>query len=136
MQSFSNSGSNKKLNINTGTGTYNIGVTADNACGSSPIFFITVSITCGSGHLAVMSPNPSTGNVTISTSITTQNKLNAASGLSAQTKIYQIKVLDQLGTLIKQYSYESGTTTVNINLIYWYRRLSRNVLVLPDGRTD
>ena len=116
LQSFPNSGSNKKLNINTGTGTYNIGVTADNACGSSPIFFITVPITCGSGHLAVISPNPSTGNVTISTSITTQNKLNAASDFSAQTKIYQIKVLDQLGTLLKQYSFKSGTTTVNINL--------------------
>lgn len=117
LQSFPNSGSNKKLNINTGTGTYNIGVTADNACGSSPIFFITTNITCGSGgQLTVISPNPSSGDVTISKKATTESKLNAKSVIMEQTKIYQIKVLNQFGTLIKQYFYKSGITNAKINL--------------------
>lgn len=43
---FPNSPASKKLTLTQGSGTYNIGVTADNICGSSNVTFISVPITC------------------------------------------------------------------------------------------
>ncbi len=77
LQSFPNSGATKKLNINQGSGTYNIGVTAENACGSSPIRFGTRSINCGN-NLFIISPNPasSTLKVTTISSVEVPDKLS------------------------------------------------------------
>ena len=118
LQSFPNSGSNKKLNINTGTGTYNIGVTADNACGSSPIYFQSVYIDCGGGnHLLAVSPNPSTGEVSIS--IPSETRLTVSTSAKArhiQSKIYKVIVNDNAGNVVKTFSYPLGVTISKISL--------------------
>jgi len=124
---FPNKGSNVKLNIDQGSGSYNVGVTAVNACGSSSMFYITTNINCGgSPHIITVSPNPSTGDVTVSTPADASQQLMADAALnstssksktvSTPSKIYQIKVLGQTGNVLKQFSYPSGTTSTNINL--------------------
>ncbi|MBY0482732.1 MAG: T9SS type A sorting domain-containing protein [Chitinophagaceae bacterium] len=57
---FPNSPASKKLTLTQGSGTYNIGVTADNICGSSNITFISVPITCTTAGVHSIIIKPST----------------------------------------------------------------------------
>jgi hypothetical protein len=90
-----------------------VGVGVGNACNSNPspaTKFVFINYCGGWGFSA--SPNPSHGQTTIAT---TQTQAQSAKELS-QTKIYQIKILDQSGIILKQYSYSGGITNTAINL--------------------
>jgi Secretion system C-terminal sorting domain/PKD-like domain len=73
---FPNSPSSRKLTLTQGSGIYNIGVTATNACGTSNIFFISVPVNCdqGGGHKITVSPNPAKGNFSITFTEQTRTK--------------------------------------------------------------
>ena len=103
------------LTLRTGatTGNFQVGVRVANACdaGGSPGIKMTFVNSCGFAFMA--SPNPTTGNMTVST----QSQIQAQAGTSvAQDKIYQIKVVDQNGVLRKQFNYSAGVTTLTIDL--------------------
>ena len=92
-----------------------MGLRVTNTCdpngGTAAVKFVQV-LNCGGGWGFRATPNPSLGNVTISTiQLATQSTES-----SNQTKIYQIKVIDQYGNVRKQYSYTAGITNTNINL--------------------
>jgi hypothetical protein len=106
-----------RLNIDQGNGSYNIGVTAVNACGSSSIYYITTNITCGLSSQAIkISPDPTTGIVTVLSTIPALTQNTEISKVIRGSKIYHIKVIGQMGNLLKQFSYPSGITKTNIDL--------------------
>lgn len=100
------------LNLITGTTSGTVGVRVANACdagGSPGMKFVQVN-NCGFSFTA--SPNPSTDNVTV----TTAQPEGGSEAIANQTRIYQIKIIDQSGNIKKQYNYSTGVTTVNIGL--------------------
>jgi hypothetical protein len=104
---FPNSGSTKKLSITQGSGTYNIGVTATNGCGTSNMYFITVPLECddeGGGHRFAVSPNPATDFITIKKKDKTTSEIKG------------IKIFDNSGNLKKQEKYNIKTREVKINV--------------------
>lgn len=118
LQTFPNSGAVRKLNLNQGNGTYSIGVTADNACGSSNITFISLQVNCGGGHFA-MSPNPASNTVNISTG--TMPQINSVSTPTIspagnEFKIFKIRIIDKLGNVKRSADYSTGVTSVQLNI--------------------
>jgi len=105
------------LALRTGgvTGSNTITVKVANACdaGGSPAVKL-LQVNCGSFFSA--SPNPTTGEVTVSMVGQGTTQENLAQLNSTSEKIYQIKVVDQGGTTKKQFSYSSGASSVKINL--------------------
>jgi hypothetical protein len=101
------------LALRTGTNSGSVGVRVANACdaGGSPGMKFVQVYNCG-GFSFSASPNPSTGKVTITTS---QMQIQSEQQ-SVQTKIYQIKILNQTGIIQKQYSYPGGITSTTISL--------------------
>ncbi|MGI8950720.1 MAG: T9SS type A sorting domain-containing protein [Chitinophagaceae bacterium] len=105
------------LSLITGstTGNFQIGVRVANACdaGGSPAIENTFVNNCGNkvDSLVTVSPNPSTGGVTISVS---NNQISKT--INNQNKIYKIRVANQYGNIQKQYGYSSGITTTHLNL--------------------
>jgi PKD-like domain/Secretion system C-terminal sorting domain len=89
-----------------------IGLRVANACdlGGSPATKTLVVFSCG--FLFTASPNPSTGSLTISTTPDQSQSVQK----NNPTKIYQVKILDQLGNIKRQYSYKAGIVNTNINL--------------------
>jgi len=95
-----------------GGGTVNLSY--NDLCGVAQQNGVTLYSNCHS--LAIIAPNPSTGMVTISTTATSQAQSDATSTISAQWKIYKLKVLGQSGNQLKALSYPDGVTSTNINL--------------------
>jgi pimeloyl-ACP methyl ester carboxylesterase len=99
------------LALRTGTASGPVGVRVANACdagGSPGMKYVQVN---NCGFYFTVSPNPSKGNVTVSTESQTLSETS-----NGQDKIYQIKIIDQLGIIKKQFSYSGGITITNINL--------------------
>jgi len=100
------------LTVSTSYGSSGaVGVRVANACdagGSPGIKYVQVN-SCGFFYSA--SPNPSTGDVTISTT-----EPGMAATAKNQNKIYKIKVVDQAGNIKRQYAYTNGVTNANISL--------------------
>ncbi len=107
---------NHTPNLTLRTGVYNglVGVRVANACdaGGSPGVIWVVVNECGGGWGFMVSPNPGKGKV----NITTVKKENQSVQEFSQTKIYNVKVYDQSGTIRKQYNYSGGITSTSINL--------------------
>jgi hypothetical protein len=81
-----------------------------NSCdaGGSPAvktFFIN-----NCGFRFFVSPNPTNGNITVST---TEDQKQSVKGIN-RSKIYQLRIINQSGTVMKQYRYPGGITIVNI----------------------
>jgi len=97
------------LRTGTTTGTGTVTVRVANACdagGSPAVKFIQIN-NCGFSF--TVSPNPSTGNLTVSTESQTLSNVSPA-------RIYQIRVIDQTGKVKKQFNFSSGITSTAINL--------------------
>lgn len=88
-----------------------VGVRVHNICGTggSPAMKY-VQITCSGGWRFTVSPNPATDNIVISTS---QNQKQAIAE-NNQIRIYQLRIMDQLGNIIKRFSYTGGIINTNI----------------------
>jgi hypothetical protein len=97
-----------------GGGPLNLSYT--DLCGNPRTSGITVYSTCHA-PMFIVSPNPATGDITVSSnSAQAQVQSTEASAQTTQTKIYQIKVLNQAGTLLKQFSYPSGVASASLHL--------------------
>lgn len=103
---FPNSASTRKLTLSQGSGTYNIGVTATNSCGTSNIYFITVPIDCSGddGYRFSVSPNPATNTITVQQKEKPNNAIN------------EVRIFDNLGNLKKYSKYGVGTRQAQINV--------------------
>jgi len=97
--------------VNCGV-NYLIAVQAVNTCGTSPQFSKLEKAPCGGGY--VISPNPASGMVTVSTAAA--NQLQSKTESTTQKQIYQIKVLGQDGNVLKVFTYSSGVNSTQINL--------------------
>jgi hypothetical protein len=100
------------LAVNTGssTGMAAVTVRVANSCdaGGSPAvktFFIN-----NCGFRFFVSPNPTNGNITVST---TEDQKQSVKGIN-RSKIYQLRIINQSGNVMKQYRYPGGITIVNI----------------------
>lgn len=93
------------------SGYYQVGVRVANTCDAGGSYAIQSTFFNGcSGFGFAASPNPSTGNVSIST-VQSKN----VSTTEKQNKIFKIIVSDQLGNIKKQFTY-NGITNTTINL--------------------
>ncbi len=120
--------------LSSGEATFKI--TATTSCGDTyfnPNFYV-------SGDNFIISPNPSTGMVTITTTnsspvptsapgntndssiqnssrtSSTNSKLNNQVVISNRVEIYEIKVLNNIGKIIKSYEYNNGVPHLTIDL--------------------
>lgn len=94
-------------------------VTVSNSCGTTSVSTQYTRPCTGSNYL--IAPNPSKGTVTVSAtnSSGTQMALKsspAATTLSGENSIYQIRVIDQLGNVRKLFSYSSGVSSAQLDL--------------------
>ena len=96
-------------------------ITADNdhfhyndLCGVAQQYGVILNSTCHA--LAVIAPDPATNIVTVSTTSTSQLKSSATTTTELSWKIYQIKILNQQGNLLKTYSYPSGISTISVDV--------------------
>jgi hypothetical protein len=99
------------LTLITGTSSGTVGVRVANACdagGSPGMRFVQVN-NCGWRYM--VSPNPTSGNITIST-IQDEKETNEKYNL---VRIYRLNIIDQLGIIKKQYLYPGGITNASIN---------------------
>jgi len=90
-----------------------ISVTATSSCGSTKTG-VTIYSNCP--HFAITAtPNPTTDNVTIAIA----GLKNVADGKFSKTQkamMYEIRIIDPLGTIKKQYRHASGTSNTSISL--------------------
>lgn len=114
--SYNNGGNGSSyLTLQSGTSSSGggvVGVRVANACdagGSYSTRYVSVN-SCGA--VVTVSPNPTADNVTI----TMRQQKDAVFSKTKKASIYQIKVIDQLGTIRKQYKYSYGTSNTNISL--------------------
>ena len=99
------------LALRTGTASGPVGVRVANACdagGSPGIKFVQVN---NCGWRFYVSPNPTNGNIIVST---TEDQKRPVKEIN-QIKIYQLRIIDQLGNVKKQYRYPSGISNAGIN---------------------
>lgn len=107
-----NSNSSTPLVNVSGGGSVRVNYT--DLCGVAQLNGITVYSTCHA--FAVIAPNPATDNVTVSTASISQQQSSTGKIAELPWKIYQIKVLNKQGNLLKTYSYPSGVSTINIDV--------------------
>jgi pimeloyl-ACP methyl ester carboxylesterase len=91
-----------------------ISVTATSSCGTTRTG-VTIYSNCLRIAAITAFPNPTTDNVTIAVA----GLKNIADGKFSNTKkamMYEIKIIDPLGTIKKLYKYASGTSNTNISL--------------------
>ncbi len=93
---------------------YLIAVQAVNACGVSLKYSKLEKAPCGGGY--TISPNPSSGIVTVSSTSTNPSQNKTESTTISQNKIYQLKVLDQAGNVLKVFTYSGGISTTQVDL--------------------
>ena len=93
------------------TGGGGITISASNACGTGK-GGVTIYSNCHYGAITA-SPNPTTDNVTIATAQPTKAATTAD---SKPSMLYALKVMDENGTLKKQYKYSAGVTNVTISM--------------------
>jgi hypothetical protein len=107
---------NLSLHAGTVTGGGAVGVRVASTCdaGGSPAIQYLNVLSCG----FAVSPNPTSGQVTISMDNTaaTFSESSTFSAPSTQNLIYQLKVVDQSGVVKKVSSYPNGTSSVVLNL--------------------
>lgn len=106
----------------TGGGIVNLNYT-DN-CGNPESNSITVYSQCrGNGAAMAVSPNPSTGMVTLSipsgsgsskTAASTETPVHAST--TTAQKIYRVKVFGVAGNVLKQFVYPAGSNAVSLDL--------------------
>ncbi len=104
----------RNLALRTGSNSGALTVRVANACdaGGSPATKIVQILTSGCGFGFSASPNPSTGDFTIAAI----QPPGVTATSTDQQKIYQIKVVDQVGNVKKQYNFLNGVTQTNINI--------------------
>lgn len=121
----SNGGASAKLSLSEGTGTYNIGVTATNSCGTGNIYYVSGYFNCGSGSPKIIkaSPNPATStlnvtitnvdNNTLSANATTSSEATTAQSLVSNSKgVTNMYLYDfNTGQLIKKWNYKENTSS-------------------------
>ncbi len=107
--------------IKTNTTSGAVGVRVANACdagGSPALQFVNVNTFCGSSF--AVSPNPASGNVTISTtqneSTTLAKEASSTSTNNTASGFTKIKLFDKLGNLKKEYIYAKGTKQTKLDL--------------------
>lgn len=91
-----------------------ISVTATSSCGSTKDG-VTIYSNCPRIATITASPNPTTDNVTIAVA----GLKNVTDGKFSKTQkamMYEIKIIDPLGTIKKRYRYDSGTSNTTISL--------------------
>ena len=98
------------LSLKTGTSSGGVGVRVANACdaGGSPAIK-SVQINCG--LIVATSPNPSSGDITITTEQTQSLKAG-----TTKDKIYRLEIIDLYGTIKRNFIYSSGVNNIKINL--------------------
>lgn len=105
-----------------GGGTVNLSYT--DLCGVVEQNSVTIYSECPTTDVAAFSiaPNPTNGMVTISSTAPVQLEKSASverqSAASTMTRksIYQVRVLSQTGTILKQYAYSGGTLSTTVDL--------------------
>ena len=107
------------LSLTTSTTSGTVGVRVSNACdaGGSPAQkFVQVLTTCGSS--IIVSPNPSSGIVNVSTSgsLVQGSKQSPEMTTTMHEKIYQIQVIDPTGSVKRSYNYSIGISQTSLNL--------------------
>ena len=111
--SWSGGGGNLFMTVNTpssqGSRSATIGLSATGPCGAYNVNFISTAVNISSWRFSV-SPNPSDGQVTVSTD--NESLLDADS----QNLIYAIKVTDPSGTRSESFEYERGVNSASISL--------------------
>lgn len=128
---FPNSPASKKLTLTQGSGTYNIGVTADNICGSSNVTFISVPITCTTaGVHSIIKPSTiatasiSEDNVAAKAIIAPEvypnpatNNFTVAVPLLAGKQQYNnsLSLFDMYGKEVKKLTLTAQVTTIDIS---------------------
>ena len=95
-------------------GQYQLYARAENTCGlgTTETLNVTVSTTCG-GLGFSMSPNPSQGSVTVST---TTNDIKSANTSSNSNLIYKINIVDATGVTRASYEYQTGIPSITLSL--------------------
>jgi len=98
------------LALRTGTSGGSVGVRVTNSCdaGGSPAIK-NVQVNCGFVMNAV--PNPSSGDITITTELTGALKMT-----TPQDRIYKLEIIDLYGNIKRKFSFTSGITNMKINI--------------------
>jgi len=98
------------------TGGGIVGLNYTDLCGVPRTTTISVYSTCGNGQNdVIVAPNPTAGNLTVSTANSPQTKTETTAN-SGQRMIYQIKIVSQSGAVLKQFEYPSGIITTNLDV--------------------
>ena len=77
---------------------------------------VTLTSSCGSYYSIIVSPNPSSGIVKVTTLAASGSSTTSKELLAATWKIYKIEVMDKLGNVLKQFKYTAGVSTADLNL--------------------
>jgi hypothetical protein len=136
-------GTNSSITINSPTSAQTnisvkgggiVNLTYTDNCGNAESSSLTVYSQCSGNGVMAVSPNPTTGMVVISTTptpptavttdavgdgtkeVTSAEAPSAVSNTTTLKKIYQVRVLAPTGTLLRQYTFPSGNTQVNLDL--------------------
>ena len=94
------------------TGGGGITISATNSCGTGK-GGVTIWSNCGFFSPITASPNPTIDNVTIAVAQTLTNAVNTN---TKKSKIYRLKIIDQLGNVKKQYNFSAGIKNTMISL--------------------
>lgn len=70
---------------------------------------------CGSYYSIVVSPNPASGALKVTT-VAASGSGSAAKESLAASKIYKIEVMDKMGNILKQFKYNAGVNAADLNL--------------------
>lgn len=111
----------------SGSRTATIAMSATGPCGVYNVNFNSAAVNISSGWRFAMSPNPSDGQVTVSTD--SESPLDKDS----PNLIYAIKVIDPSGTRSESFEYERGITSVSISLKDY--RPGLYILSVFDGKS-
>ncbi|NIG54476.1 S8 family serine peptidase [Chitinophaga sp. Cy-1792] len=101
----------------SGEGTYKIGVSATNSCGTGLDAVMLTNVTCSDFYKFAISPNPATNIVNISPSQSAANlAARNTSAKSADLSISQVNIYDQSGNLKHQQKYSNSNASEQVNI--------------------
>lgn len=93
---------------------------------------VTLTSACNGYYSIIVSPNPSTGDVSVATAESSTSKTTADAKTATTPKIYKIEVVTKLGNVVKRFSYPKGVNAVNLDLhsltpdVYFLRTYDEN----------
>lgn len=93
---------------------------------------VTLTSACNGSYSIIVSPNPSTGDVSVTASEGSASKTITGAKTVVSPKIYRIEIVTKLGNVVKRFSYPKGIKAVNLDLhsltpdVYLLRTYDKN----------